>query len=194
MFLKKVIRSTTLEVDANIDELIEGLMEVQGRCECTYKRKTLRYHNEVYSLVFFYCLKNGSFVYSGDNKKGKNPLRFPSFDFFIRGKLYANNLDKTTIKIEYVRNNEDFLFCFLAPLLLLVIFIPLVILVATFSSFFISIISLYGLFTFWFFLYFIIDYFLNIEYRNINLANMQEDLFKKVKKITEDKNEIKHIL
>ena len=54
MFFKKVFRTTTLEVDANIDELIAGLIEVQGRCELTYKHQTRRYRIDVSYPVFFY--------------------------------------------------------------------------------------------------------------------------------------------
>ena len=193
MFLKKVIRSTTLEVDANIDELIAGLMEVQGRCDLTYKDQT-RNRIDVSHPVFFYCLNDGSFVYSGNKKKPKNSLLSQYFPFFIQGKLYADTFDKTKIKIEYVQDNKLFLDSLLVPLFFATLLTPIILISPPFHSLFISFITIYAILALLYLIYFIIDYSITLRYRNINLANMQEDLFKKVKKITEDKNEIKHIL
>ena len=188
MFFKKVIRSTTIEVDANIDELINGLIEESGICE-------IKYHNTIGTVesvgIGFYCFKDGSFIYSINSKPKKTFSYFDSLSFFVRGKLYANDLDKTKIKIEHVRNNNIFLINLLNSLFLAITLLPFIFLLYS---------SLNSILLFSFLLFLIcflvalartiVMYNKKRKHCNINLSNMQEDFLKKIKKITEDKNEI----
>ncbi len=192
MFLKKVIRTTTLEVDANIDELIKGLMEESGICE-------IKHHNTIGTVeslgIGFYCFKDGSFIYSINSKPKKTFSYFDSLPFFIRGKLYASDLDKTKIKIEHVRNNNIFLIILLDSLFATILLLPFsFLLYSKLNSIFLSVFLLYLICFFTCLRRPLVTYIQERKHCNINLSNMQEDFFKKVKKITEDKNEIKHIL
>lgn len=186
MFLKKVIRTTTLEVDANIDELIKGLMEIQGRCECEFLLTVFYRHKHHVSIrPNFYCLKNGSFTYSKTPyKPNKKPL-LTGFPFFIRGRLYDNGLNKTKIIVEYIRNNELFLFYILLAVCNTAFFNLLAAwLFGTFylETFLVSMLQFFALL----FVFFSI-YHDDQKFSGSNLANMQEDFFKKIKKITEVK-------